>query len=335
MVSTQKQWFKGKSWSTGGDASVAIADLDPRRVRRAIVAGVAALATLILVTAALILWGPGSDDQLFPKIFLLGFGAVFAAIGAFSIFVIAPATTGKAQAMATTPTSNVATVLAGTATGTVELKGTADGDNGADPASLLTAPLSGTSCLYYGVGVVQVTEVRSRSSDNTWTTHQQRSLVAAEASDRPFWLTDSTGRIAVAPMGADVVGRVTAERQEEPRPGDRADDLLAGQFQVKGVTVSLPWRSDDGERVLGYEIIEQVIAPGDPLYVLGPTGTHDGTLVVVATRAGETFVIRVGTEEEAIADARSQERLIRLVGAAFGAIGVILLAVGLGLVIAL
>jgi hypothetical protein len=334
MISKEKQWFKGKRWSADTGGSVALADLDPTRVRRAILVGGAVLVALIVLTAVLILWGPGSHDQLFFKILVLLMGAAFAAIGGFCVWVVAPVAGTRARLMATTPTATAAAVLAGSATGTVELIGTTAGDPGADPASSLVAPLSDTPCLYYGVSVVQVAEDRSDTDDNPMTSNTQRTTVASEASDRPFWLADSTGRVRLVPAGADIAGRVTAQRQEDPRPEDRTGDLLAGELQVKGVTVSLPWRTDGGDRVLGYEITEQIIAAGDPLYVLGPVGTHDGTPAIATTGAKETFVIQVGTEAEATAAARSQERMFRLIGALFAAIGVVFVAVGVGLVIA-
>ncbi|MEA2593562.1 MAG: hypothetical protein QOF01_31 [Thermomicrobiales bacterium] len=335
MASMQKQWFKGKTRTARAERSVAISDLDPRLVRRAIVVGVTGLVVLIVLTVGLILWGPGSRDQLFFKLLLLVMGAAFAGIGGFAATIVAPAVGSTADLMAATPTTTATNVLSGGATGVVELKGTAadGGDHQAEPA--LVAPLSNTPCLHFGVSVVQVTEERDRGSDGSATFHERRTTVATEASDRPFWLQDATGRVRISPAGADVTGRVTVERQEEPRANDRVEGLLAGEFQVRGVRIDLPWRSGDGERVLGYEITEQVIAPGDPLYALGPIGTHDGAPAVMATSTGERFVVRVGTEEEAIASVRSDERLFRLVGALFAGIGVVLIVVGLALAVAL
>lgn len=331
MVSAEKRWFKGKSWSAESGGSIAIADLDPVRVRRAVVAGVAALIVLAAITVALIRWGPGSHEQLVLNLIFVVLGALFAGIGGFCLAAVAPMAGDRARLIATTPTATAAAVLAGEATGTVELIGTAAADT-EDPSPLLAAPLSGTRCLYFGVTVVQVTEERSQRADSSWSTSQRRITVASESSDRPFWLADATGRVRLVPVGAEVVGRITAERQEDPRAADRADDLLAGELRIKGVRVDLPWRTG-GDRVLGYEITEQAIAPGDPLYVIGPVGRYDFAAAIAATGEPGTFLIRVGTEEDAIAAARSQERLFRLVGTLFAAIGGIFVVVGLVLVI--
>lgn len=188
----------------------------------------------------------------FPLLGFLLILGVFVGMTAVAVFV-ALRTRTRAKLMAATPTSNI-----GFATdGYTELEGVAQPVNGLT----LTAPLTGTACLWYHARLERWRRA-SGSKKHSWST------VWDATSAEPFLMRDSTGACIVFPYGAEVTftdhsvwfGTTKMPAEKNPvrkGPGESGE----GTLKVYGITGN------------EYRYTEQRIYPGDPLYALGEFST--------------------------------------------------------------
>lgn len=150
-----------------------------------------------------------------------------------------------ARLIADLPTSRVRSA----SQGLVELAGLA---RAADAP--LSAPLSGRPCLWWRY---RIERYRSGRRGNSWVT------VEKGASEAPLALDDGSGHCLVLPEGGEVrshrVKRWTGRQRRPPTADGATGSNLLGALL--------------GQR---YRYTEELIADGDPLYVLGHFETDDG-----------------------------------------------------------
>jgi len=334
-IAARKTWFKGRSLSTSTSREVDLRSVDWGKVGPWSPLGLALLVVVLGVTAGVTLafGSAGARDKLAISLILIGMGeiALYQGVG---ILWFGPRVAARKEALVTaTPTSNAADVASGKATGLVELKGKAAAP-GRDAANggTMTSPVAGVPCVYFRVEVVRVEEDRTNTGDGMQRTINRRTVLDQEWGD-PFWLEDASGRARVDPTGAEVRGRVVAQRQEGPQRDDQLRDAMQGEFRARGFDITLPWKSGWSGPTLGYETTEQAIQPGDALYVLGAVAQRDGTPVVASASASDRCLIAVGTEEEVITQARADARTAILGGALFAGIGLVVAIVGIVLLV--
>lgn len=151
----------------------------------------------------------------------------------------------RARLIADLPTSRVRSA----SQGLVELAGFARAAGEAQ-----SAPLSGRPCLWWRY---RIERHRSGRRGNSWVT------VEKGASAAPLKLDDGSGHCLILPDGGEVrshrVKRWTGRQRRPPSSGEAADRSLFGALL--------------GQR---YRYTEELIADGDPLYVLGHFETDDG-----------------------------------------------------------
>jgi hypothetical protein len=150
-----------------------------------------------------------------------------------------------ARLIADLPTSRVRSA----SQGLVELAGLA---RAADEP--LSAPLSGRPCLWWRY---RIERYRSGRRGNSWVTVEQG------ASAAPLKLDDGSGHCLILPDGGEVrshrIKRWAGHQRRPPTGDDAAGHGLLGTVL--------------GQR---YRYTEELIADGDPLYVLGHFETADG-----------------------------------------------------------
>lgn len=118
----------------------------------------------------------------------------------------------------------------------------------------VTAPLSGLPCCWYRF---RVEELQHHRGSNGLSRTRWQVIQRAE-SDQTFWLEDSTGRVAVDPVGAEM------------HPRHR--DVWQSRSVLSGINRSTPFFSDFFAHHPGnrrYRFTEERINRNDPLYALG------------------------------------------------------------------
>jgi hypothetical protein len=189
---------------------------------------------------------------------------------------------------------------------------------------LLQAEMTGTECVWHAQRVQRRYRHTETDSDGDTRTTTRTETVAENAS-APFFTVVRDGHVIVVDHGGrhpDGVEQV-AERFEEAR--DRRTG--GGWLRVLGDLV-------DGDRddTIGYQYTEWALRPGTPLYVLGEVHDRTGDLVIgpPSDRTGH-FVVSTRSEEELAAGARRRQRWLSRGGAALGAVGIVLVALGIAL----
>ena len=148
----------------------------------------------------------------------------------------------KARTIEDVPTSKIRSAPQGY----VELSGTASLDEGTE---LLFSPLTMTPCLWYHY---KIERYQRRGKSSHWSTVEQGT------SERPFLLSDNTGRCLIDPRHADVTTNNRRRWRGHHRrplggPGKSSSSLLSG-----------------GK----YRYSEQSIAPEQWLYAIGQFTSH-------------------------------------------------------------
>lgn len=165
------------------------------------------------------------------------------AVGGVALFVYGFKIRTTQRVIENTPTSTVRSLPLGF----VEVAGAAQPDG--DP---LSSPVSNQPCVFY---TYRIQELRGGGRSRRWVT------IAEERSTEPFYLRDRTGSVLIVPMGAEAT--LSKEQVFSNRwPGSIPDHVARTLRGIGSPTAS--WL---GPRTIRCR--EAVIAPGDPLYVLG------------------------------------------------------------------
>jgi hypothetical protein len=176
----------------------------------------------------------------------------------------------------------------------------------------LTAPLSGTPCVAYTYSLNREYEedVTATDAQGKTETRTERHSETLQNEDRRinFWLRDATGRTLVVPESADLDLLDTANRFDSaPAPGN-------------GRT-----------RTLGQRAVESALPVGTKVYVLGCVVDYQGQPAIARSPrdAKARFMISRKSERELTQSAAAWARGLRYTAIGSGAIGLILLVMGL------
>jgi Zn-finger nucleic acid-binding protein len=169
-------------------------------------------------------------------------------VGGFGLFVYGWMVHQRKRLIESIPTSTIRSL----ALGLVEISGQAQPEEG-----LLSAPFSGLPCVFYSYAV----EERVGSGKNArWET------MAKGTSEQPFFVSDTTGRVLVVPLGAELI--LPDERTARSNwLGELPPATIAGLNRL-GIST---------ERWMGSKTLrcrESFILPEEQVYVLGTAHEH-------------------------------------------------------------
>jgi hypothetical protein len=194
----------------------------------------------------------------------------------------------------------------------------------------LTSEIAQQPCVYYKMTVWReyeetYWETNSQTNEQERKTRRSSDVVSSNSQRLPFYLEDATGRIPVNPEGADIDAIKVVDRFEP------ADTMVAiGNIGSFRLDVNLPSWGNTNHRVLGYKFEESILPMDRQVYVLGEAVDADGRLALQKpSEKGKKFIISLKSEEELIRSAGSSIRWLTAGAAGSGAIGVILIVVGL------
>jgi hypothetical protein len=176
----------------------------------------------------------------------------------------------------------------------------------------LAGPISKQPCVAYTYTQSREYEERVTSTDSAGKreTSVQRRSEQLKSEDRrtPFFVRDATGLTLVMPEGAEL---------DLVESGKRFDE------------VQQPWTGLT--HTLGQSHIEQSLAPGTRVYVLGCAVDHDGipALARHPSAGKQRFLISRKSERELAGSAATWARGMYIAAAGCGALGLILTAWGL------
>jgi hypothetical protein len=225
----------------------------------------------------------------------------------------------RRQRIIATPTSPIAHAPGN---GIVEIKGRVQPSE----QGMVQTPFSGRYAVWCRV---TVQELRSSGRNTYWHT------ILTEIDTRPFMVDDGSGQQArVIPMGANVM----LDKQNVASSGTFNDAAphLEGFLQSRGIK-STSWLGFN--KGMRYE--EEVLAPGDPLYALGPSRReagppiHDGYRMVPGSQL--VCFHGMGPDGELLLTNKTEEQLTSklltgfIVGLVFAGLGLLL---GLGGIVA-
>lgn len=159
---------------------------------------------------------------------------------------------------------------------------------------LLTAPLSGTLCVWHRTVVRRRYE--ERNSSNNGTTTQTRVEHDASSQQR-FGISDGVTTVQLDPQRISVHDPECTVDSYQPAGG--LDGLLGGTLQVGGLQIDI---GGGRGRTLGIERVEYVLQPGVRLYAAGPVTDAAGALVM-GGRDGSTLSLSPRSVQEQAAGA--------------------------------
>jgi len=218
----------------------------------------------------------------------------------------------RRQRIISTPTSPIAQAPGN---GVVEIKGRIHPSE----QGLVQTPFSGRHAVWCRV---TVQELRSSGRNRYWHT------ILSEVDGRPFMIEDGSGQLArVMPQGANVV----LDKQNVASSGTFNDAAphLEAFLQSRGLK-STSWLGLN--KSMRYE--EEVLAPGEPVYALGPSRrepgppVHDGYRMVPGSQL--VMFHGMGPDGELIVTNKTEEQLTNklltgfVVGLVLGGLGLLM-----------
>lgn len=186
-----------------------------------------------------------------------------------------------------------------------EISGTTEAD------MPLNGPLSRRPCVYYEVTASREYEeqVTSTDSQGKTTRSMQRGseVIETNKQQHPFWVRDATGRVRVDPEGANLDLEESANQFEE------SNDI--------GLS---------NRRTLGIRRVERILPLGSTVFVHGYARDRQGEVMVARNVKNEgVFLVSRKTEQELLSSSTKSTRWLQIGAAASGAIGLIVLVIGL------
>ena len=203
-------------------------------------------------------------------------------IGGFGLFIYGWVVHQRKRLIESIPTSTIRSL----ALGLVEISGQAQPEEG-----LLSSPFGGLPCVFYSYAV----EERVGSGKKArWET------MAKGTSEQPFFVHDTTGRVLVVPLGAELI--LPDERTSRSNwLGELPPTTLAGLNRL-GIST---------ERWMGSKTLrcrESFILPEEQVYVLGTAHEHLGASARVENPA--RIYIGSSRDHEFIISDRSENDLL-------------------------
>jgi hypothetical protein len=207
------------------------------------------------------------------------------AIGGFGLFVYGWMLHQRKRLIESIPTSTIHSL----ALGLVEIAGHAQPEEG-----LLSTPFSGLPCVFYSYAVEE--HVGSGK-------HARWETISKGTSEQPFFVSDTTGRVLVVPLGAELI--LPDERTSRSNwLGELPPTTIAGLNRL-GIST---------ERWLGSKTLrcrESFILPEEPVYVLGTAHEHLGAKEHV-DNAARIYIGSSRDHEFIISDRSEKDLLSRL-----------------------
>ena len=148
---------------------------------------------------------------------------------------------------------------------------------------LVTAPLSGESCVWYSVRVVE--RYQAWRPGPLGPTKVVREAVAEQRTSGPLHVTADTVAVRVETQGADLDLGEPAFSEFEDTPSGPLSARLASLLGIRP-------RARHRDRTLGFLVEEYVITEDEPVYVAGQVGTDLGDLVITRTALRPLIVSR-------------------------------------------
>jgi len=206
-------------------------------------------------------------------------------VGGFGLFVYGWTVHQRTRLIESIPTSTIRSL----ALGLVEISGQAQPEK-----DLLSTPFSGLPCVFYSYAV----EERVGSGKNArWET------IAKGTSEQPFFVIDTTGRVLVVPLGAELI--LPDERTSRSNwLGELPPNTIAGLNRLEIST----------DRWIGSKTLrcrESFILPGERVYVLGTAHEHLGARERVENPA-RIYIGSSRDHEFIISDRSETDLLFRL-----------------------
>jgi len=192
----------------------------------------------------------------------------------------------------------------------------------------LRAELSDTPCAAFRQRVERRYEedYEERDGDGNYVrrTREGSDTVSDNERRAPFALRDDGGRIAVAPDGADLEMETTMDRFEPGAPSGGA--LQLGAFRLDLANLG----GMGGRRTLGYHLHEEVVPLGRAVYVLGTATDAGGALVIgKSSERHQPFLVSLRTRDQLMQSARRTMTYTLYAAAGSGALGALLVLIGL------
>jgi len=201
-----------------------------------------------------------------------------------------------------------------------EVKGTIECD------TPLESELSQTACVHYSMKVTREYEETYWETDDKGNRQQKTrrgsETVADNTRSVPFFVRDSTGKIAVEPTGAKLD---TEKVYSEFRPGENQDSgLRFGRYSFNPASFAA---LAGGRRTLGYRFEESALPLNRPVYVLGEAVDKEGYLQVrKPDQKGASFIVSLKSEEQLVKGAQSSAKgmyIAAIVVAVLGVAGIV------------
>jgi Zn-finger nucleic acid-binding protein len=204
------------------------------------------------------------------------------AIGGFGLFVYGWIILQRKRLIESIPTSTIRSL----ALGLVEISGHAQPEE-----NVLSAPFSGLPCVFFSY---TVEEHVGSGKQARWET------VAKGTSEQPFFVSDTTGRALVVPLGAQLI--LSDEHTfRNDRLGELSPTTIAGLNRL-GIST---------ERWIGSKTLqcrESFILPEELIYVLGTAHEHLGATERIENSA--RLYIGSSRDHEFIISDRSEKDLL-------------------------
>jgi hypothetical protein len=199
----------------------------------------------------------------------------------------------------------------------------------ARPQQRLVSEQAEVPSIYYRYSVVREYERTEQSTTGTGRNRRTQSrqvrsseTVASNDGWVPFSVEDESGSVPVLPDGAEFDARQVMNRYE-PYTGQ------GGSISIGGLNINL----GSDSRTLGHRFTEYVIAADEPVYVLGCVDENGRIGKPPAGRDSATFIISYRDDKSLREDWESSARWQAYAAIGAGAIGAILVIVGLVLAI--
>jgi hypothetical protein len=185
-----------------------------------------------------------------------------------------------------------------------------------------TAPESGTAAVWHRTQLTHrywEMERQEIDGETSYRRVERTETISDLTSEAPFLVDDDSGRVLVAPEGADVDHPekvVDRFEREQDRGGRVLDSVLSAVL-----------RSGEGTGTIGFRTEEWVIRPGARLYVHGEVSDSTGVLRFRKPSEGR-YVVSTRSEEELVAEDERHALWAAIGGAVAAVAGVALIAAG-------
>lgn len=198
--------------------------------------------------------------------------------------------------------------------------------------SPLTSEAASEPCVVFETTVTRdyeevYSETDSETGRSEERTRRSSEVVSQNRRSVEFWVEDDSGRVKVDPTGASVDLMQVVDRFEPGEPS-----LLGGSISIGGLSINLGGGGfrGGGSRTIGYRVREKTLPVGRRVYVLGEASTGSGELMIhKSVERGKRFLISLKSDEELVRSAGKAARVLYFSAIGSGALGVVLLVVGL------